>query len=333
MDGGTVAVNLVTGFLGVGKTTAISHLLRQRPSHESWAVLVNEFGQMGVDGILLDDDQVRIAEVPGGCLCCVASQAFSVGLNRLLREHRPDRLLIEPSGLGHPTKVIDTLTGPYYAGILELHATLCLMDARHLDSPRHRAHQTFRDQIQLADVLVANKADQYPPGLLERFEVFAHGLTPAKAKVAQVTQGRVDPAWLDLPRLTQRMAQPGHPHDHIAATADQACATATTSLPGWRLTEGRGDGFHSAGWLLPADTCFDGDALLDWLHDRNFERVKGVLPTRQGWQAINLVAGEGGLTKATAQAAGRLEIIHHHPLNSDELQQALAQQRVASADS
>ncbi len=327
-----IPVNLITGFLGVGKTTTIGQLLRRRPEHERWAVLVNEFGQTGIDGALLADGQTRITEVAGGCLCCVASQAFTVGLNRLLREHRPDRLLIEPSGLGHPARVIDTLTGPYYQDVLDLRATLCLMDARHLDSTRHREHQTFQDQIRLADVLVANKIDHYPPGLLERFEVFAHELSPAMAKVAEVTQGRVDPAWLDLPRLTDRMAQLGRPHDHSHATAGGSCATPATTLPGWRLTEGRGDGFHSAGWLLPVDAHFDGEALLDWLRTQGFERVKGVLPTAQGWQAINLVAGEGGLTKAAEQPVGRLEIIHPQPLNSDELQRALAQHLVARTE-
>ena len=93
-----IPVNLITGFLGVGKTTAVRHLLAQRPAAETWGVLVNEFGEIGVDGSLLAGQGAPVQEVAGGCLCCVAAPAFTTGLNRLIREHRPDRILIEPSG-------------------------------------------------------------------------------------------------------------------------------------------------------------------------------------------------------------------------------------------
>ena len=105
-----IPANLVTGFLGVGKTTAIRNLLEQRPEIERWAVLVNEFGEIGVDGGLLADTGVALEEIPGGCLCCVSAQMFTVGLNRLIRQQDPDRILIEPTGLGHPAQIIRTLT-------------------------------------------------------------------------------------------------------------------------------------------------------------------------------------------------------------------------------
>lgn len=143
-------------------------------------MLVNEFGEVGVDGALLAAQSVIVQEVAGGCLCCVAAPAFTTGLNRLIRQHRPDRILIEPSGLGHPAQVLDTLTGPLYGTVLEVRATLCLMDARHLASPRHREHPNFQDQIHLADVLIANKRDLYAAEDFNAFEQFAASLRPPK---------------------------------------------------------------------------------------------------------------------------------------------------------
>ncbi len=64
-------VNLITGFLGSGKTTTIRHLLTQKPEDEVWAVLVNEFGEIGIDGALLSDSGAVLKEIPGGCMCCV----------------------------------------------------------------------------------------------------------------------------------------------------------------------------------------------------------------------------------------------------------------------
>lgn len=67
-----VPTNIITGFLGVGKTTAILHLLATKPAHEKWAVLVNEFGEIGIDGAIMSEQGAMIKEVPGGCLCCTA---------------------------------------------------------------------------------------------------------------------------------------------------------------------------------------------------------------------------------------------------------------------
>ena len=117
-----VPTNVITGFLGVGKTTAIQHLLASKPAHERWAVLVNEFGEVGVDGALFGPEQggeVFVREVPGGCMCCAAGLPMQVALNQLLAKARPHRLLIEPTGLGHPREVLETLSDSVRNGVLE----------------------------------------------------------------------------------------------------------------------------------------------------------------------------------------------------------------------
>ncbi len=78
--------NLITGFLGCGKTTTIRHLLAQKPEHEKWAVLVNEFGEIGIDGALLADSGAVLKEIPGGCMCCVNGLPMQIGLNMLLQQ-------------------------------------------------------------------------------------------------------------------------------------------------------------------------------------------------------------------------------------------------------
>ena len=90
-----VPTHVITGFLGAGKTTLLKHLLAQKPAGEIWAVLVNEFGQIGLDGALLEADaDIAIHEVVGGCLCCTSQLPMQVGLSRLLTKTRPTRLFI-----------------------------------------------------------------------------------------------------------------------------------------------------------------------------------------------------------------------------------------------
>jgi G3E family GTPase len=121
--------NLITGFLGSGKTTSILHLL---PISPPMKMLVNEFGEVGIDGALLADSGALLKEIPGGCMCCVNGLPMQVGLNTLLRQGKPDRLLIEPTGLGHPKQILDLLTAPVYEPWIDLRATLCVMDPRQL---------------------------------------------------------------------------------------------------------------------------------------------------------------------------------------------------------
>ena len=75
-----IPTSLILGFLGVGKTTAILDLLKNKPENEVWAVLVNEFGEVGIDGAMLQTEGAFIKEIPGGCMCCVAGLPMQIGL-------------------------------------------------------------------------------------------------------------------------------------------------------------------------------------------------------------------------------------------------------------
>ena len=318
---GLITANLITGFLGVGKTTCVRRLLAEHPAEQRWAVLVNEFGEVGVDGALLSDQDVIVQEVAGGCLCCVAAPAFTTGLNRLIRQYRPQRILIEPSGLGHPAQVLDTLTGPLYAGILEVRATVCLVDARHLSSPRHLEHPNFQDQIHLADVLVANKADLYRPADTGAFEDFAAGLAPAKHKVACVEQGSIDLAWLDLGRSTARQAAFPEAHAFLVENASAQGADGGADASDWLLIEGGGDGYRRAGWIIRQPAPWPAEVLEAFVGDLEVERKKGLFLTELGWMGVN--QDDWSIISAPGDGRSRLELIDPGPLEAGPIDQAL----------
>ena len=143
-----VPTNIITGFLGVGKTTVIQKLLSQKPPEERWAVLVNEFGEVGIDSNLFSSAEgqksgVTISQVPGGCMCCTNGLPMQMALNLLLKESKPHRLLIEPTGLGHPKEVLAILSGEYYREVLNLQATLSLVDARKINDARYTSNETY----------------------------------------------------------------------------------------------------------------------------------------------------------------------------------------------
>ncbi|MFO0805350.1 MAG: GTP-binding protein [Gemmataceae bacterium] len=190
-----IPVNVFTGFLNVGKTTAIADLLKRKPATERWAVLQNEFGDATLDGAD-ESDGVSIREIGGGCVCCAAAPFLPVALHLLLLEANPDRLLIEASGLGHPERLLETLR-LNYSDRLDVRATVNLVDPSVF--PAMLENGVFFDQIAMADVLVFNKMDHAEPGILARFQDWANGLAPPKELIAATNFGRLEPAWLDLP--------------------------------------------------------------------------------------------------------------------------------------
>jgi G3E family GTPase len=320
---GLIPVNLITGFLGVGKTSAVRHLLGRHPSSEKWAVLVNEFGEVGVDGALLAEQGVLVQEVAGGCLCCVAAPAFTTGLNRVIRRHRPDRILIEPSGLGHPAQVLDTLTGPLYQQSLEVQASICLMDARHLASSRHRAHPNFQDQIHLADVLVANKTDLYSAEDTLAFERFAAQQRPAKQRVGFVQHGMIDPLWLQLDRGKGRQAAFPEAHAFLVENPSPAEPKPATQDQDWLLIEGSGDGYRRAGWIIHQRGPWPTAALAALIEALPVERRKGLFLTDRGWLAIN--QSDRSPISAPQDGRSRLELIHAGELDARAIDNQLKQ--------
>ncbi len=115
-------VHLITGFLGSGKSTLIHRLIERKPAEERWAVLINEFGQVGIDqAMFAEREDLVVKGLPGGCLCCQLAFVMQATLVNLLHRHRPDRLIIEPSGLGHPAGLLEVLRGEAFQGVLERH--------------------------------------------------------------------------------------------------------------------------------------------------------------------------------------------------------------------
>jgi G3E family GTPase len=322
-----IPTTIITGFLGAGKTTVINHLLCNKPAGQRWAVLINEFGRVGVDASMLaPHSEVSIREISGGCLCCTAGHSFEAALNRLIRETSPDRILIEPTGIGHPLKIIRSLSSGYYREVLDLKATIALVDARKLGELKYREHPSFQDQINLADVLVASKADCYNAADYEAFRELAEAAVPLKSFVCEITCGQLDLKLLDIERNEARM--PAFPDAHHIKSEPFLSSVNRISPHDepkpvdsdcWKLHEGSGDGYCTGSWSIGSGYHFESAALAALLRTLPFERVKGIMQCRDGWLKIN--GGEGPLDISSTGPinSSRLEIMDIKPLHCDRL--------------
>jgi len=305
-----VPTNIITGFLGAGKTTAILNLLKQKPAEERWAVLVNEFGEIGVDGSIVQgrnskETGVHIREVPGGCMCCAAGLPIQIALTQLLSRARPHRLLIEPTGLGHPLEVLQTLSSEYNRDVLSIQRTLTLVDARNLSDKRYTTHETFRQQLAIADVIVANKDDLCSDDDRRKLRSFVHEVCRPEAVVTYARHGKFE---FDL--LSGATATVSESSAHYDRKPPPLLA-GDLSFPdcGYVTAMNEGEGFESIGWRFAPEKVFNRSRLFSFLSGLDVERMKAVFITESGIFAYNLTRDSLTETELDDCIESRIEII------------------------
>ncbi len=319
----SIPTNIITGFLGAGKTTAILSLLKNKPDHEKWAVLVNEFGEIGIDGAIMADSGAVIKEIPGGCMCCTAGVPTSVGITTLLRQN-PDRLLIEPTGLGHPHKIISLLTSGQFSNYIDLKATVALVDPRSLTDSRYTENQNFNDQLDTADIIIGNKADACTDHEKQYFEHWAATQQPDKSINLLVSNGEFPLELLDTEHLLSGQSNTIAPHHH-----EHAAMEPQFQLPpdkAFIRKENHGQGYVSCGWIFGAEIVFDFDGLFSLMYQLNAERIKGVINTSKGCHAFNAHNGVVSVNELSLEEfESRIEIINNEPLPWEQLETTFLQ--------
>ena len=213
-------VTVITGFLGAGKTTLIRHLM-QNPQGKRLAVVVNEFGDVGVDGEILkscaipDCPAENIVELANGCICCTVADDFIPTIEALMAlSPRPDHILIETSGLALPKPLLKAFEWPAIRSRITVDGVIALADAEAVAAGRfapnvdavdaQRAaddsidHETplsevFEDQISCADIIVLTKPDLAGPAGVAAARALIAAEAPRPLPVIEVAEGTVDP--------------------------------------------------------------------------------------------------------------------------------------------
>jgi len=245
-----IPTTIITGFLGAGKTTLLRHLLANATGRRI-AVIVNEFGALGIDGDILKGCGIEscreedIIELANGCLCCTVAEDFIPTMQALLdRAAPPEHIVIETSGLALPKPLLQAFNWPDIRNRVTVDGVIVVVDGpaalagRFADDPqalaRQRADDTaldhdnplaelFEDQLLAADLVVLNKADLMSPDSISELRALVAAQLPRAVKMLAATQGALDPAILlglaaaaedDLAaRPSHHDADDGHEHD------------------------------------------------------------------------------------------------------------------------
>ncbi len=214
-----IPCTVITGFLGAGKTTLVRHVLAHAEGRRI-AILVNEFGSLGIDGETLRScgvpgcEDADIVELANGCLCCTVADEFLPAMQALLdRPNPPEHILIETSGLALPKPLLKAFGWPDIRSRVTVDAVIAVVDGpavaagRFADDPAAVAAQraaddtldhdnplaeVFGDQVAAADLIILNKADLLDAGAMARLRTELAATLPRPAALVNATEGRVD---------------------------------------------------------------------------------------------------------------------------------------------
>ncbi|MBM4384486.1 MAG: molybdopterin-dependent oxidoreductase [Deltaproteobacteria bacterium] len=295
-----VPVHIVAGFLGTGKTTAIRHQLSSR-THEKVAVIVNDFGDAGLDeAVLAGEQSFAIRNIPGGCVCCTAPEGFVDALGAVLAE-QPDRLIIEPTGLARPQDIVDTIRRSPHKDALALGPLVVLVDPARLGAKSHDEAELIALQAGIADVLVANRTDLASPDALAKFDALADSLWPRPLSVHKTTRGKLPTEAFEWPANEgARLPRAGkHAHDH-----DHAHSHASTSAHTVRSFRWSPDTVFSRERIsraaLRASEGLAGAKLARW---------KGIFRTDEGVVLLEVAGGQMHEERSPFRRDSRLDVI------------------------
>jgi len=201
-----IPILVVSGFLGSGKTTLVRALLAEAQAMgERLAVVVNDFGALGIDRALLGAGDARTIELAGGCVCCELSDELVDTLEAIRREVAPDRIVIEASGLALPYETQLSLWRPPVSDWVGDDMAVVLVNAEQLAELRD-LDGLFEQQVTAADLLVLNQIDRVDATAVAALEARLHAIEP-DVPIVRAVQARVDPA------LLRPIGRAGSAHD------------------------------------------------------------------------------------------------------------------------
>jgi G3E family GTPase len=208
-------VNLLFGFLGSGKTTLAKHLLAERGRDMKTAVIVNEFGEVGIDGDILRGDNVDVVELNSGCLCCTLRGSLMLAVEELRDKAQVERVIVEATGIAQPGELLETLADSSLEAGLDIGPLVTVVDAFKFPKLLSMLGDFYVDQIENADIVIFNKIDLVTPEQLKEATRQLREVNP-DADLIFAEQGRVRPGELFEKRgegLVGKMRAEGA-HDH-----------------------------------------------------------------------------------------------------------------------
>ena len=304
-------IDIFSGFLGAGKTTLIRKLISEGYKNEKLVLIENEFGEIAVDGGFLKDAGVEITEMNSGCICCTLVGDFTEALKKVMGEYKPDRILIEPSGVGKLSDVAKAVAGVEGA---EIGAKVTVVDAGKCRMYIRNFGEFFNDQVQHADVIVLSRTDTASDGKVVTASALLSQLNPNATVIttpwSELSGEQIVQVMERIDSLSSTMQEMEHFHEHHHHHEH-----------GEHCGCGHDHDHHAdevfTSWGVETPKKFTEEQLreiLAKLEDANrlgtILRAKGFVDASDGeWIYFDYVPGEVDIRRGGAAVTGRLCVI------------------------
>ena len=177
-------IDIISGFLGAGKTTFIKKMIEEAFVGEKLVLIENEFGEVGIDGGFLKDSGIEITEMNSGCICCSLVGDFGMNLNEVITKFHPDRILIEPSGVGKLSDVMKSVIDVEKEQDVKLNALVTVVNAKKASKQMKAFGEFFNNQIEFATTIVLSRTQSTTP---EQLELCVKQMQELNGKAAIIT--------------------------------------------------------------------------------------------------------------------------------------------------
>jgi G3E family GTPase len=278
-----IPVTIITGFLGSGKTTLLKNIIRKNPNTR-FAIIENEFGEMGVDGELVSAENSMVYELTNGCICCSLSRDFYNSLQIIVEKHFDiDHLLIETTGIADPMSVIDLfISNNTLEKHFQLNSVICLTDASNLENTLN-SEIDARKQIALSDLVIVNKADKASISQLDSLKARIADINPM-AEIVETSYAQTNgtPILHTHAYSSSHVEKTTKSYRNINVSLHDLARSSNIALEDRK--NHRHD-IHAEGFIF--DECFDQELFNIWMssylyfNQGTLYRVKGILNFRE----------------------------------------------------
>ncbi len=301
-----VKIDIVSGFLGAGKTTLIKKLLKEKLGSEKVVIIENEFGEIGIDGGILRDSGIEIKEINSGCICCSLVGDFSTALKEVLRKYTPDRIIIEPSGVGKLSGVLEACGKLEKQADAGVNMCIAVVDAVKYIIYVNNFGEFFQDQIKNAKTVILSRTQMLEQ---EKLSKVVSDIQKRNPEANIVTTDWTELNGEDIIALAEQggginMGNSRENRMHRHAEADKM--------------------FQSWGVETPKQYTDEGiRGILKSLSNKslygNILRSKGIVPVQKSsWLQFDFVPGEISIKPCLPDYTGRVCVIGEN-LNTGEL--------------
>ena len=313
-------VDIISGFLGAGKTTLIAKLLKEGLAGEQVVLIENEFGEIGIDGGFLKESGVEIREMNSGCICCSLVGDFGTSLKEVVEKYHPDRIIIEPSGVGKLSDVIKAVKDLHIENEIRLNSASTVADASKVKVYMKNFGEFFNNQIEHAGTIILSRTQNVSEAklktdieLIRSLNKDAHIITTPWDDIdgKQILDAMENVTNLEIEMLAEAAAKVAEEHEHHHHH-DGECGCGHHHEHGHHHAD---EVFTS--WGVETPNKYDKEELSEILRKLsetddygNILRAKGMLPCTDGkWMFFDLVPEEYEIREGKPVFTGRICVI------------------------